>query len=221
MNAVSCFEGNEWDINRHQTSYLPSEVKIPFQRVFEASFVGKWYEMFRIEKRLKTFIMTTSRLLSRRNVIQITSLLPYSGGGEYRQLNVMTSFISSWGGSGDMPCHPIPWEEKIHSVHLLSKAQSFWQHMGSETHSGLSPAVLITPWLATNRGPGGPHCYWLPPPSCRLIVHTAAAAAPHNGWGWGARAWLLASQLPEQATVFCESPSATSIKTEKHTWPSV
>lgn len=113
--------------------------------MFEASFVGKWYEMFRIEKRLKTFIMTTSRLLSRRNVIQITSLLPYSGGGEYRQLNVMTSFISSLGGSGDMPCHPIPWEEKIHSVHLLSKAQSFWQHMGSETHSGLSPAVLITP----------------------------------------------------------------------------
>lgn len=73
--------------------------------------------------------MTTSRLLSRRNVIQIMSLLPYSGGGEYRQFNVMTPLSPLGEAAG--ACHTPFLSRRRYTVFVFLKAQSFWQHMGS------------------------------------------------------------------------------------------
>lgn len=86
---------------------------------------------------------------------------------------------------GHATCHPLghPFLGMIRptaSVFPL-KEQSFWQHMGSKTHSDLTPAVLITASLAADRGPLGPHSADEHRSPARFVVHTAAAA-PHSRW---------------------------------------
>ena len=160
--------------------------------------------------------MTTSKLLSRQNVIQITSLLLHSGGGECT--NETWWLLLSPLGEAAGACHVTPFlGRRRYTCSPSVKSAEFLATYGQRNSLRPQPCHFNYSLTGCWHRPPGPHCYWLPPCSCRLIIHPAAAA-PRHRWGWGAWAWLLAFHLPEQATVFRGSPSATLIKTEKHIW---